>query len=196
MKLQNLLLVGAGSMTLAGMAAGAPLAVTAGTMMLAATALRNTHVNPATCLTFDKKEQYCHYKNKCDFPVSATAGRGFNIVEGKGRSSCLRDKNGPIPPDRSDVTVKRNPKARDCVVVHENTKDQNTEPLTDIRNHCNKDVIVSIDEENKGNWGPIPFIVQKKATLNTSIKFKRFGEQDIQVNFDTQKNRELIKQIK
>ncbi len=187
MKLQLLVAVGLGSVTLAGMAAGAPVTAAAGAMMLAATALRNTHVNPATCLTFDKKEQYCHYKNACDFTVSATAGRGFNIVEGKGRSSCLRDHNGPIPPDRGDVTVKRDFQARDCVVVHENKKDRSTAPLTDIRNHCNKNVIVRIDEENQEEWVPTPFLVPKKETLKTPIKFKHFGEENIKVEFETKK---------
>ena len=185
MRLQNLLLVGAGAAALATMAAGAPVTAAAGAIMLAATALRNTHVSPETCLTFDNKEQYCHYKNECDFPVSATSGRGFNIVEGKGRASCLRDDNGPIRPDRGDVTIKANPTARECVVVHESKQKHNQPAQTDIRNHCNQDVSVIIEEECEGTAFPIP--VPKRQKIKTSINFNCFGEKDIKVEFETKK---------
>ena len=187
MRLQLLVTVGLGSVALAGLAAGAPVTAAAGAMMLAATALRNTTTNPETCLTFDKKEKYCHYKNTCDFPLSATSGRGVNIIPSKGRASCLTDDNGPIPPDRGDVTIKTNPKARDCVVVNKRTKEEGKAAGTDIRNHCNKAVKVTIEEVCDNKWEPTPFLVPKKETLKTPIKFKCFGEDNIKVEFDTKK---------
>ena len=179
MKLQLLVAVGLGSVTLAGIAAGAPLAVTAGTMMLAATALRNTTIQPETCLTLDQKGPYCHYNNKCDFPISTTSGRGVNIIPSKGRASCLTDENGPIPPNREDVTLKANPEAVDCIVVHR-TKDS-----TKVRNHCNKALVFTVENQCKDIKHTK--LIPKREKVDVPIKFSCFADKDIQVDFDTQK---------